>query len=94
MLAGGPWRDPPSMGVSIKSGLFYCFGCEEAGNFAKLIAELDGISYHDAKRIILELDTPDLVMRELEDILEEQEEPELKYFSEGSFSKVFRKAGQ
>ena len=84
--------ETPSMGVNIRNGLFYCFGCEEQGNFAKLIAELDGISYHDAKRILLDLDTPELVLRELEDILEEEEEPELKYFSEASFNKVFRKA--
>ena len=40
--------EKPSLSVNIQKGVFYCFACEVKGNFATLIAEIDGISYEEA----------------------------------------------
>ena len=49
-----PFHDDtnPSLSVHRTKGVFHCFSCAESGNFTKLIAEIDGVSYEEATDII------------------------------------------
>ena len=82
----------PSCEVNINTGQFYCFGCGKKGGFAKLLAEIEGISVEDAKKQLLEVDEIADVVAEINRVLEgEEEKEEIKYFSVKSFHKVFPK---
>ena len=54
LLIPCPFHDDnnPSLSVQRQRGVFKCFACEEKGNFPKLIAEIDGISYDEAQDML------------------------------------------
>ncbi len=85
-----PFHDEmnPSFSVSTKDGTFRCFGCEERGTFADLIAELEDVSISEAIRQI----KSDTKISDLLSVIEKGLEPKdevLSYFNERSFHSVF-----
>jgi len=85
-----PFHDEtnPSFSVSTEDGTFRCFGCEERGTFADLIAELDDVSVGEAIRQI----KSDTKISDLLSVIEKGLEPEdevISYFNERSFHSVF-----
>lgn len=64
----------PSMQVSLRTGVFYCFACGEHGNLVDLIARLSGINTLQAMQKIVSLTKdPNLLVRQNED--RETEDP-------------------
>lgn len=61
----------PSMGVHIHKGVFQCNSgvCGETGNFTKLIAHLDNISYEEARLALQSQISMKETVREIEDLL-------------------------
>ena len=49
----------PSLLVFLDNGMWKCYGCSKFGPFYVLWAELSGISIKEAKKQILELETPE-----------------------------------
>lgn len=83
-------EENPSLAVSLSRGQFRCFGCEETGSFAKLIAQIDGISVKEARKLIGEQRTIESAMDEIEKNLAAVVQQEaLKYYNVESFHKVF-----
>jgi DNA primase len=91
-----PYHDEntPSLAFNIKTGVFYCHGCKEAGTFEKLLADYTGMSRVDAKQELLSLETADNLIDELNDSIEELDreevKKELKYLSIKSFHKIYK----
>lgn len=82
----------PSCSVNTDSGVFYCFACKEAGNFTKLIARLDGVSYDVAKRRMMESEPEDEVMEEVFRALDDddvEKEAPVRYYSKKKFHGFF-----
>jgi DNA primase len=82
----------PSLSVNESSGVFICFSCKESGNFAKLLAELDGITIRDAKKLLREGETEDQVIQSIQKNLEdisEYDDDEERYYSVKSFHTKF-----
>lgn len=82
----------PSCSVNTESGVFYCFSCKEAGNFTKLVARLDGVSYDVAKRRMLESEPEDDVLEDVFRALDEddvEKETPLRYYSKKKFHSFF-----
>jgi DNA primase len=44
------------MGINKSNGMFSCWNCDEKGNFIKLISEIDGVNFHEAKKIAQKYD--------------------------------------
>ena len=91
-----PFHDDasPSLEVHNDKGMFYCFGCKESGSFAKLLAEVENITFADAKKILMRVDDADSVVSDIEsmfDNIDDEEETEkLKYYSIESFHNTFK----
>ena len=78
----------PSCGIWVDSGYFKCFACDEEGNFAEFMSEVEGISLREARRKVRGQDS----ISDLEDSLREyldQTEKELKYFKWSSFCATY-----
>jgi DNA primase len=89
-----PFHDDasPSLEIHKQKGMFYCFGCKEAGSFAKLLSEIESISLSEAKKILMTADNADSVLSDLSSILDtlDDEEEEIKYFSISSFHEKYK----
>ena len=92
-LINCPFHDDqkPSCEVHRYEGIFYCFGCGKSGSFAKLIAEISGVSIGEAKKQLLEADNVDVVVDEINRALDGEKQKKIEYFSVKSFHKIFPK---
>lgn len=81
-----PFHDDthPSCGVWADSGWFKCFACGKTGSLADLIAETEGVSWGDAKRMIGGEERVSEMQKKLVDSLTRDVDT-LKYFSRRSF---------
>lgn len=48
-------ENTPSFNVNLKTGLYYCFGCQEKGNATTFVAKIDSISNKEAWKKICKL---------------------------------------
>lgn len=78
----------PSLSVSILNGSFRCFGCEERGTFAELIAYVDDVSVDEALSEIRSEETVEDTLSLLERSLDDEEDQDI-CFKEKSFHNVF-----
>lgn len=73
LMISCPFHDDsnPSLGVHIEKGVFQCNSgvCGEKGNFTKLIAEIDGISYEEAEIALRSELSIDETIKEIESLL-------------------------
>jgi len=75
-----------SCSVNIKTGGFHCFGCDESGSFAKLIAEIEGIDIGIARLLLNdEVDIEGIVAGINNDLFEDESKSKRRYISEKSF---------
>jgi len=79
----------PSLSVSLEGGQFKCFGCQEKGNFYKLIAALDGITEKEARRMLKEEETVEQALASIERDLNSLQDEKLLYYNKVSFHKKF-----
>lgn len=80
----------PSLSVNLGKGVFHCFACKESGNFIKLVAEFDGLSYDQARALVQEGEGDDLLLKSMLDgLLEDEEEVVQMPFSRKAFHKLF-----
>ncbi len=79
----------PSLSVSLEGGQFKCFGCQEKGNFYKLIAALDGISEKEARRVLKEDETIEQALASIERDLNSLQDEKLRYYDKDAFHRKF-----
>ena len=80
--------ETPSCGLWVDTGYFKCFGCHVEGSFAEFIAEVEDISFVEAKRIVRGQDR----FSDLEDSINQfldRESKALKYFKWESFCETY-----
>lgn len=87
-----PFHDDnnPSCGVWADSGWFKCFGCGKDGSLADLIAEHEGIEWHEAKRIIGGEERISSIQQKLVENLSKPKDT-FKYYKVSSFHKTYPK---
>jgi DNA primase len=72
----GPEKTP-SLGISLKKGVFHCFGCKTKGSLIKLKSLLDGITYQEASWQLYKGEIPEHLLNSF--TTEETEETEYIY---------------
>lgn len=80
-----------SCGINLNTGGFHCFGCNESGSFAELIAHIDGIDVESARLLLDDdldiINISEMIMKQLNNT----EESSFKRFIHKS--SFFRKFG-
>jgi len=88
-----PFHDETTASCEVHKtkGIFHCFTCKEKGNFTKLTAQILGVSYNEAKRRLLDDETVEDLLSELENVELETSKTQ-KYFSIKSFHEKYMPA--
>lgn len=92
LLITCPFHDDnnPSLSVHSGSGVFKCWACEETGDFAKLIAEIDGISISDARDFLDSGFSPSDSLKEIESLVSPKRD-RVRFVDEDYFESYFPK---